>query len=223
MIRPTAAPARPDPLSYARLRQQILRRDNWRCQSCGTMTNLEVHHREFRSHSGADTEENLITRARHATPECMTAKTMNEGPGARPIRGSLVQLITSFNARQRGRVSRRLRRNSNAYQNPHTNCDSPRQLGYRQKPRNGPRAENSRTARHVNTQRTGQRKQLRTWDPTRSIFKSTGSGMTQVIVTDRPRKLVPEKCPAFICSISAAETIDWPREMANFSFSKRHK
>jgi 5-methylcytosine-specific restriction endonuclease McrA len=25
------------------------------------MTNLEVHHREFRSHSGEDTEENLIT------------------------------------------------------------------------------------------------------------------------------------------------------------------
>jgi 5-methylcytosine-specific restriction endonuclease McrA len=25
------------------------------------MTNLEVHHREFRSHSGADSEENLIT------------------------------------------------------------------------------------------------------------------------------------------------------------------
>ena len=28
---------------------------------CGTMSNLEVHHREFRSHSGADSEENLIT------------------------------------------------------------------------------------------------------------------------------------------------------------------
>ena len=25
------------------------------------MSNLEVHHREFRSHSGADSEENLIT------------------------------------------------------------------------------------------------------------------------------------------------------------------
>jgi len=33
----------------------------WRRQSCGTMSNLEVHHREFRSHSGADSEENLIT------------------------------------------------------------------------------------------------------------------------------------------------------------------
>jgi 5-methylcytosine-specific restriction endonuclease McrA len=50
-----------DPESYEILRQQILRRDSWRCQSCGTMSNLEVHHKEFRSHSGDDSEENLIT------------------------------------------------------------------------------------------------------------------------------------------------------------------
>ena len=61
MIRPRAALLRFDPLSYERLRQQILRRDGWRCQSCGAMSNLEVHHREFRSHSGTDSEENLIT------------------------------------------------------------------------------------------------------------------------------------------------------------------
>jgi hypothetical protein len=48
MIRPQAARLRLDPLSYESLRQQILRRDGWRCQSCGTMTHLEVHHREFR-------------------------------------------------------------------------------------------------------------------------------------------------------------------------------
>jgi 5-methylcytosine-specific restriction endonuclease McrA len=50
-----------DPTSYERLRQQVLRRDGWRCQSCGTMSNLEVHHRQFRSHSGHDSDENLIT------------------------------------------------------------------------------------------------------------------------------------------------------------------
>ena len=61
MIHPKAAPTRLDPLSYESLRQQILRRDGWRCQSCGAMSNLEVHHREFRRHSGADAEENLIT------------------------------------------------------------------------------------------------------------------------------------------------------------------
>jgi len=50
-----------DPASYEDLRQQILRRDGWRCQSCGTMANLEVHHKQFRSHSGHDSEETLIT------------------------------------------------------------------------------------------------------------------------------------------------------------------
>jgi 5-methylcytosine-specific restriction endonuclease McrA len=50
-----------DPTSYERLRQQVLRRDGWRCQLCGAMSNLEVHHKQFRSHSGRDSEENLIT------------------------------------------------------------------------------------------------------------------------------------------------------------------
>ena len=50
-----------DPVSYENLRQQVLRRDSWRCQSCGAMSNLEVHHKQFRSHSGHDSKENLIT------------------------------------------------------------------------------------------------------------------------------------------------------------------
>jgi 5-methylcytosine-specific restriction endonuclease McrA len=60
-----------DPVSYERLRQLVLCRDSWRCQSCGTMLNLEVHHKKFRSQSGPDLEENLITlcvdchRAKH--------------------------------------------------------------------------------------------------------------------------------------------------------------
>ena len=61
MIRPKATPSRLDPLPYECLRQQILRRDGWKCQSCGAMANLEVHHMEFRSHLGTDSEENLIT------------------------------------------------------------------------------------------------------------------------------------------------------------------
>ena len=61
MILPKTARLRLDPMSYESLRQQLLCRDGWRCQFCGTMSNLEVHHRELRSHSGADSEENLIT------------------------------------------------------------------------------------------------------------------------------------------------------------------
>ncbi len=53
--------SRLDPASYETLRLQVLRRDGWRCQLCGAISNLEVHHKEFRSHSGHDSEENLIT------------------------------------------------------------------------------------------------------------------------------------------------------------------
>ena len=35
--------------AYETLRKQVLRRDSWRCQCCGTMSNLEVHHKQFRS------------------------------------------------------------------------------------------------------------------------------------------------------------------------------
>jgi ATP-dependent DNA helicase RecQ len=60
-VRPDPPRLRLDPVSYEGLRQQVLRRDGWRCQSCGTMSNLEVHHKQFRSHSGDDCEENLVT------------------------------------------------------------------------------------------------------------------------------------------------------------------
>ena len=60
-IGPRLPRLRLDAGSYESLRQRVLRRDGWRCQSCGTMENLEVHHKKFRSHSGHDTEENLLT------------------------------------------------------------------------------------------------------------------------------------------------------------------
>jgi 5-methylcytosine-specific restriction endonuclease McrA len=60
-IDPKVIPSRLDVVAYESLRQKVLRCDGWRCQSCGTMTNLEVHHQQFRSRSGQDAEENLIT------------------------------------------------------------------------------------------------------------------------------------------------------------------
>jgi 5-methylcytosine-specific restriction endonuclease McrA len=60
-IGPKSMRLRLDPVAYESLRQQVLRRDGWRCQWCGTMPNLEIHHKKFRSHSGDDSEENLIT------------------------------------------------------------------------------------------------------------------------------------------------------------------
>ena len=58
---PKPARLRLDPNLYEQLRKQVLRGDGWQCQSCGTMLNLEIHHRQFRSHSGDDSQENLIT------------------------------------------------------------------------------------------------------------------------------------------------------------------
>jgi len=46
---------------YTQLRQRVLERDGWRCQNCGNMTQLEVHHMLFRGRGGGDIEENLIT------------------------------------------------------------------------------------------------------------------------------------------------------------------
>ena len=74
-FRPLAARFKLDVEAYQALRRQIIDRDSWRCQSCGSMQNLEVHHLTFRSHSGGDVEQNLITlcatchNRQHSRPE----------------------------------------------------------------------------------------------------------------------------------------------------------
>jgi len=60
-IGPKLSRLRLDQEAYEALRQRVLRRDGWRCQLCGAMANLEVHHQRFRSHAGHDSEENLTT------------------------------------------------------------------------------------------------------------------------------------------------------------------
>jgi 5-methylcytosine-specific restriction endonuclease McrA len=59
--RPKQPRIRLEPEAYERLCQQVLRRDGWTCQSCGRQTELQVHHFQARSHSGDDSELNLIT------------------------------------------------------------------------------------------------------------------------------------------------------------------
>jgi 5-methylcytosine-specific restriction endonuclease McrA len=58
---PKTSSVRFERAQYSQLHHAILRRDDWRCQVCGTRLHLEVHHQQFRSRSGDDTEENLIT------------------------------------------------------------------------------------------------------------------------------------------------------------------
>jgi len=50
-----------DPKSYRQLFQRVLERDGWRCQQCGHLAELQVHHIKLRSHLGNDAENNLIT------------------------------------------------------------------------------------------------------------------------------------------------------------------
>jgi 5-methylcytosine-specific restriction endonuclease McrA len=60
-ILPKQPRLRLDPELYEQLRQQVLRRDGWRCQNCGSRLNLEVHHKQLRSEQGDDDDSNLIT------------------------------------------------------------------------------------------------------------------------------------------------------------------
>ncbi len=47
--------------AYRRLVKRVLGRDQWRCQKCGAVKDLQVHHREHRSQLGDDSLENLVT------------------------------------------------------------------------------------------------------------------------------------------------------------------
>lgn len=49
------------PEQYRKLHQQVLERDGWRCQLCGSFSGLEVHHIQRRSQLGDDSADNLIT------------------------------------------------------------------------------------------------------------------------------------------------------------------
>jgi ATP-dependent DNA helicase RecQ len=49
------------PEEYTKLRIRVLERDGWRCQECGSMEGLEVHHIKRRSQLGGDMIRNLIT------------------------------------------------------------------------------------------------------------------------------------------------------------------
>jgi 5-methylcytosine-specific restriction endonuclease McrA len=60
-VRPKRPRLRLDPCSYEALHGQVLRRDGWRCQFCGSLRDLQVHHMQSRSLLGDDAEENLIT------------------------------------------------------------------------------------------------------------------------------------------------------------------
>jgi 5-methylcytosine-specific restriction endonuclease McrA len=60
-LRPRRPRLRLDADSYRKLHTEVLERDGWRCQYCGTSDCLQVHHICPRSRLGDDNDENLIT------------------------------------------------------------------------------------------------------------------------------------------------------------------
>ncbi len=58
--------------AYATLRRVILERDGWRCQKCGSLRNLDVHHMRRRSAS--------VTTRRRTSYLCRDATTLCTGP-----------------------------------------------------------------------------------------------------------------------------------------------
>ena len=60
-IRPKRPRLRLDPEPYEQRRRQVLRRDGWQCQICGSKQHLQVHHKQLRGQQGSDDDLNLIT------------------------------------------------------------------------------------------------------------------------------------------------------------------
>jgi 5-methylcytosine-specific restriction endonuclease McrA len=50
-----------DSTSYRVICKKVFARDGWRCQNCGSSSNLQIHHIIRRSSLGHDSEQNLIT------------------------------------------------------------------------------------------------------------------------------------------------------------------
>jgi 5-methylcytosine-specific restriction endonuclease McrA len=50
---------------YRRLMKRVLERDGWRCQNCGSLETLQVHHKTRRSQQGNDALGNLVTLCAH--------------------------------------------------------------------------------------------------------------------------------------------------------------
>ncbi len=47
--------------AYQRIMKRVLERDGWRCQKCGSVKDLQIHHKIKRSQQGNDSLQNLVT------------------------------------------------------------------------------------------------------------------------------------------------------------------
>jgi 5-methylcytosine-specific restriction endonuclease McrA len=85
MSLPKKQPARLNSNQCTELRRAVLRRDHWRCQHCGATDQLEVHHQQFRSHSGEDELDNLITLCRECHQGLHLKRTITNEDERSPI------------------------------------------------------------------------------------------------------------------------------------------
>jgi 5-methylcytosine-specific restriction endonuclease McrA len=81
--------------AYRLLMKRILERDGWRCQNCGSVENLLVHHKIRRSQQGDDALRNLLTLCAYCHLEehgqlCYSAAATEQVTGASwPSRSNL--------------------------------------------------------------------------------------------------------------------------------------
>jgi 5-methylcytosine-specific restriction endonuclease McrA len=80
--------------SYRRVWMKVLTRDGWRCQICGSSSNLHVHHIMRRSSLVNDEEENLITLC--ASCHCAAHGQLREGHYPKKILRALQAASTSI-------------------------------------------------------------------------------------------------------------------------------
>lgn len=68
-----------EPSCYEELCRQVLQRDGWRGQDCGVREQLQVHHRRFRSHRGADSRSISSPSAPNVTERLMADQRIELG------------------------------------------------------------------------------------------------------------------------------------------------
>jgi 5-methylcytosine-specific restriction endonuclease McrA len=67
--------------------KKVLERDGWRCRKCGSLENLQVHHKIRRSQQGNDNLDNLATLCAY----CHTAE-----HGQLYCNGPAISMASSF-------------------------------------------------------------------------------------------------------------------------------
>jgi 5-methylcytosine-specific restriction endonuclease McrA len=84
------------PRIYRRLMKKVLERDDWRCQKCGSVKDLQIHHKTKRSQQGNDALENLVTLCAYCHMEehgqlCFEPKAMK--PVNKPREGGSIATL----------------------------------------------------------------------------------------------------------------------------------